>query len=178
MRVALLKHLNLMYARNADGTQGGGLPISFCYHEPVGYVRAAPGSWLSGRSDRFSVMALAHGTRQNVVGTAFADGTDNGMHENDSPSPGGGELGVFANQFVAMFNLTYNNYELTERPISAEDVPRSRRSSTVSAPRAGARPPSRWPSTGSAARSPPWPRTRSATASACSTPRPRSRARS
>jgi hypothetical protein len=123
VRVALLKHLNLFYARNADGTQGTGLPISFCYREPAGYVRATAGSWLSGRSDRYSVMALAHGSRQNVVGTAFADGNDNGMHENDSPSAGAGELGVFANQFVAMFNLTYNNHELVERPISAQDVP-------------------------------------------------------
>lgn len=123
VRVAMLKHLNLFYARNADGSQGTGLPISFSFYEPAGYGRAAPGSWLSGRSDRYSVMALAHGTRQNVVGTAFADANDNAVHENDSPSPTGGELGVFANQLVSMFNLTYNNYELTEQPVSADDVP-------------------------------------------------------
>jgi hypothetical protein len=123
VRVALLRHLNLMYARNAEGTQGTGLPITFTFREPAGYVHAAPGSWLAGRSDGYSVMALAYGSRINVVGTAFADASDNGQHENDSPSPGGGELGVFPNQLVGMFNLAYNNYELVDRPISADDVP-------------------------------------------------------
>jgi hypothetical protein len=122
VRAAMLRHVNLMYARNADGTRGSGLPVSFCWREPAGYVRASPGSWLSGRSDRYSVMAIAHGTRQNVVGTAFEDGADNGMHENDSPSAGGGELGVFPNQLVTMFNLTYNNHELVDRPVTAADV--------------------------------------------------------
>jgi hypothetical protein len=123
VRIALLRHLNLFYARNADGTQGTGLPITFCYHAPVGYSRAAPGSWLTGRGDRYSVMAVAHGTRLNVVGTAFEDAADNSVHENDSPSTGAGELGVFPNQLVGMFNLTYNNHELTDRPITSADVP-------------------------------------------------------
>ena len=81
-----------------------------------------PGTWLSGRSDRFSVMALRPGTRPNVVGTAFLDGESDAAHENDSP-PGAGELGVFPNQFVSLFNMTYNNWELTEHPITAADVP-------------------------------------------------------
>lgn len=122
VRLAMLRHLNLFYLRNADGSEGQGLLISFPYHAPAGHERPSAGSWLQGRSDRYSVMALAHGTRASVVGTAFQDGAANPVHENDTSAPGAGDLGVFANQFVDLFNMTYNNWELTERPITAADA--------------------------------------------------------
>jgi hypothetical protein len=124
VRLALLRHLNVFYLRNADGSQGeAGLLVSFPYRAPPGHERPVPGTSLDGRSDRYSVISLLHGTRQSVVGTAFLDGETNPLHENNTTAPGAGELGVFANQFVSLFNMTYNNWELTERPITAGDVP-------------------------------------------------------
>lgn len=123
VRVALLRHLNLLYGRNPDGTQGAGLPITFAFHEPAGRERPNAGSWLSGASWRYSVLALAHGTRTGVLGTAFTDSSTNALHENDTTAAGAGELGAFGNQMVGLFNLAFNNWDLTSRPIDAGDIP-------------------------------------------------------
>lgn len=123
VRVALLRHLNLLYGRNPDGSQGSGLPITFAFEEPSGRERPGTGSWLPGASWRYSVIALADGTRNGVLGTAFTDGASNALHENNTTASGSGELGAFGNQLVGLFNLAFNNWDLTTNPVCASDLP-------------------------------------------------------
>jgi hypothetical protein len=123
VRVALLRNLNRFYLREANGSRGAGLQISFPWAEPVGATRPADGSWLPGGAQRYSVIGVVHGSNAGVVGTAFTDGATNGSHEADVTSPGTGELGVFANRFVETVNYAWNNLELVWHPVGAADVP-------------------------------------------------------
>lgn len=123
LRVAMLRQLNLAFGRNADGTAGTGLPISFAFEAPAGFERPQAGSWLSGSGSRYSVIALVWGSRSGVLGTAFTDSTTNALHENNTTAAGAGELGVFANQVVTTFNVAYNNFDLLSRPLCDDDVP-------------------------------------------------------
>lgn len=122
LRIALTRQLNLAFGRNADGTAGSGLPISFAFEAPAGFERPQAGSWLAGSGTRYSVIALVWGSRLGVLGTAFTDSSTNALHENNTTAAGAGELGVFANQVVTTFNVAYNNYDLLSRPLCADDV--------------------------------------------------------
>jgi hypothetical protein len=122
MRVELLRQINPLFLRNADGTAGTGLPISFALHEPgAGYSKATPGNSLQGSPTHYSVMALIHGSNDGIVGTAFLDGPDNAWHENDTTSASL-ELGVFLDQITGIFNNAYGN-TLPFAPVGASDVP-------------------------------------------------------
>jgi len=122
-RVEVLRFLNPMFLRNADGSPGAqGLAISFPFKEPgAGYAKPANGNWLSGSPLRYSQLGLVHGSSNGVIGTAFLDSSTNGLHENDTTDTTL-ELGVFANQMVALFNSAYNN-TLVKSPVGPADVP-------------------------------------------------------
>lgn len=122
VRVALLRNLNRFYLRNADGTRGDGLPISFPWAEPVSASRPADGSWLPGGPNRYSVIGVLHGSNPGVIGTAFTDSTSNGSHECDITASGVGELGIFPNRFIETINYAWNNLELTWSPVNVADV--------------------------------------------------------
>jgi hypothetical protein len=121
VRLAMLRHLSLFFLRGADGSRAAGLPVSFPWAEPAGYVRPLDGSWISGGAGRYSVISIVHGSQPGILGTAFTDGTTNGNHENDTTAPGVGELGVFANRFVETVNRAYNNLTLVQAPLCDED---------------------------------------------------------
>jgi hypothetical protein len=88
----------------------------------VGWQRPADGSWLAGGPGRFSVISVVHGSTPGILGTAFADGTTNANHENDTTATGAGELGVFGNRFVETLNLAYNNLALLQSPLTPDDA--------------------------------------------------------
>ncbi len=120
-RVELLRQVNPMFLRNADGSEGSGLAITFPYVEPgAGYTKPAPADWLNGSPTRYSQMALTRGSDNGVIGTAFLDGSNNNSHENDTTS-GGVELGVFTNQITPIFNNAWGN-TLDNSPITNADI--------------------------------------------------------
>lgn len=122
IRIEVLRQLNPMFQRNADGTAGAsGLPITFPLYEPgSGYSKASEASSLVGSPTRYSVMGFTRGSQSGVIGTAFLDNASNGWHENDTTS-GSFELGVFANQIVPIVNSSYSN-PLPNSPVGAGDV--------------------------------------------------------
>jgi hypothetical protein len=121
-RLALLRRLNPMFERSADGSAGAqGLAITFPFNEPTqGYTKPSAASYLPGASTRYSQMAILDGTAAGVIGTAFLDSQDNDLHENDT-TDGGFELGVFTNQIAPIFNSTYDN-GLPSNPVNMGDV--------------------------------------------------------
>ncbi|MDF1702251.1 MAG: matrixin family metalloprotease [Planctomycetota bacterium] len=123
VRIEILRQLNPMFLRNADGTAGAqGLAITFPLDEPgAGYTKAAPASSLLGSPTRYSVMGFVRGSQTGVIGTAFLDQSTNGWHENDTTS-GSFELGVFTNQIVPIVNSSYSN-ALPANPVGAADIP-------------------------------------------------------
>ncbi len=121
IRVEMLRQLNPMFLRNADGSTGSGLAITFPFEEPgAGYTKPSAASTLSGSPTRYSQMAITHGSTSGVIGTAFLDSLTNNSHENDTTS-GTVELGVFPNQITPIFNSAYSN-TLDNNPITAGDV--------------------------------------------------------
>jgi len=121
-RVELLRHVNPMFLRNADGSEGTGLAITFPFSEPgAGFTKPAAGAWLGGAPTRYSQMAMTEGSQSGVIGTAFLDSADNGSHENDTTA-GSVELGIFMNQITGIFNNAYGN-TLDNNPVTAADVP-------------------------------------------------------
>jgi hypothetical protein len=124
VRRKTLARLNRHFGRNADGTQGTGLPVSFTMERPDAlYAAAAPGGWLTGQANRYSVISVGFGSQPYVVGTAFLDGPRNDVHENNTTGGGSGSLGVFPNQMTYVFNNVYQNRALPDAPIGAHDVP-------------------------------------------------------
>ena len=123
IHVEVLRQLNPMFLRNADGTAGAtGLAISFPFAEPgAGYSKATPANSLRGSPTRYSVMGFTHGSQSGVIGTAFLDGSSNGWHENDT-TDGSFELGVFANRIAPIVNSSYRN-PLPNDPVNASDIP-------------------------------------------------------
>ncbi len=120
-RIELLRQLNPMFLRNADGSEGSGLAITFPFEEPgAGYTKPSPGATLRGAPTRYSQMAISNGTLSGVIGTAFLDGASNDSHENDTTA-GSLELGVFTNQITPIFNSAWGN-TLDDFPITADDV--------------------------------------------------------
>lgn len=121
MRIEMLRQLNPMFLRNANGSTGSGLAITFPFEEPgAGYAKPSAASTLSGSPVRYSQMAITHGSTGGVIGTAFLDALSNNSHENDTTS-GTVELGVFPNQITPIFNGAYSN-TLDNNPITAADV--------------------------------------------------------
>ncbi|MDJ0523329.1 MAG: matrixin family metalloprotease [Planctomycetota bacterium] len=121
IRIEMLRQLNPMFLRNADGSEGSGLAITFPFEEPgAGYTKPAAATTMSGSPTRYSQMALTHGSTNGVIGTAFLDQLNNDSHENDT-SAGQIELGVFPNQIVSIFNGAYSN-TLDNNPITMADV--------------------------------------------------------
>ena len=121
-RIEILRQVNVMFLRNADGSAGAqGLPISFPFEEPgAGYTKPGNAGYLGGSPTRYSQMGLTHGSTNGVIGTAFVDGTLNPFHENDT-SDATMELGVFTNQIVPIFNGSYRS-TLDDNPITGADV--------------------------------------------------------
>jgi hypothetical protein len=124
VHVEILRQLNPLFLRGADGGAGvDGLPITFPFEEPgLGHSRPAAGSTLPGTSTRYSVMSLVWGSHAGLVGTAFLDGPANGAHENDTTTASAGELGVFVNRVVDIYNFVCFNDVLPNEPVTAADV--------------------------------------------------------
>jgi hypothetical protein len=123
LRIRFFAHLNQLFGRNPDGSPGTGLAISFPFERPEGHEAPQAGSWLPGASHRYSVMTVSHGSYQGTAGMAFLDDGNNTLHENNTPSASSGELGIFANQIVDLFNAVYGNRELPGTPVDASDAP-------------------------------------------------------
>ena len=119
----LLRELNLIYLRDADGSEGAdGLDISFPFEEPdaSSYTAPSPGSTLSGSSTRYSVMEFSDAVTQasGVLGVAFVD-RDNDRHEND----GGDDLGVLTDRVTSSFSGWQSGRLLDGEPITSADEP-------------------------------------------------------
>lgn len=125
LRLGVLRHLNTMFGRNADGSAGAeGLAISFTQELPEsGYERPAPGQWLSGAPHRYSVMAFVDGSSHGVVGTALTDSHLNSLHMHNAPGSSG-ELGVFLNRVTEVVSLVYHvgTGPLVRQPLAASDL--------------------------------------------------------
>jgi hypothetical protein len=122
-RVELLRQVNGLFLRNADGSPGDqGLAITFPFEEPgAGYLKPAAGSVISGSPVRYSQLGVTTGTLSGVIGTAFLDGATNSRHENDT-NDADDELGVFPNQITPIFNSSFGQ-PLSGTPVGAADLP-------------------------------------------------------
>lgn len=123
VRVTLLREINQIYLREADGAAGvDGLDISFPYLEPAAGSFTAPpeGSTLSGSAARYSIMELADqvGVGSGILGTAFVD-MDNDRHEHN----GGNTLGTFTDRVTGSFSSWQGSRELDANPVNPTDQP-------------------------------------------------------
>ncbi|MDA1194959.1 MAG: matrixin family metalloprotease [Planctomycetota bacterium] len=128
VQVEILRHINPLFLRNADGTAGpDGLPIAFAFSQPgAGYVAPAQGRFISGRANGFSVMALcAQSGARAATGVAFGDAVGNPNHEHNAPGGEFGELGVFVNTIADLVERMFPMYgsTLTDDAVSPADVP-------------------------------------------------------
>ncbi len=123
MRVQLLRELNLIYRRNADGSEGPtGLKISFPYDQPQAPTFTAPSVAQSafGAADKYSIMEIADAGSQSssVLGVAFLD-TGNPFHDHD----GGANLGVLIDHVTTFFSNVQSSRLITGNPINDNDIP-------------------------------------------------------
>jgi hypothetical protein len=100
----------------------GDLPISFPLDVPVGLVRPAAGSWLSGGPGQYGMISVMHSEHSGLLGLAFQDPL-NEVHESNTWAPGVGTLGVFPINAMSLFNGAYNNVALGSAPVNESDVP-------------------------------------------------------
>ena len=122
VRRTMLTELGRFFGREADGSAGDGLAISFPLERPAGpYVAPAPGTYASGGSNRYNVIGVLHGTSRSVLGAAFADNASNALVENNSTSPDLGELGVFVNRVAFNYNAAFQNSTLPADPLGPAD---------------------------------------------------------
>jgi hypothetical protein len=116
----ILRELNVRFGRDADGRIGDGLPITFPDALPAGYERPVAGSFLSGGTQRYSVIGIHSSITSPALGMAFVDVSTNDLHENNT-THAGGELGVFVNHTVGALNGVYGD-DLARQPIDDGDV--------------------------------------------------------
>ena len=121
VRVTILRELNLIYLREADGSQGDeGLEISFPFDEPDAATYSAPsaGGTLGGSPTNYSIMEFADAVSQapGVLGVAILDG-NNDRHEHD----GGDALGVLTDRVTSSF-LNWQSSRLLDEPLTADDT--------------------------------------------------------
>ena len=122
VRRTMLTELGRFFGREADGSAGTGLAISFPLERPASpYVAPAPGTYASGGSNRYNVIGVLHGTSRSVLGAAFADNASNALVENNSTSPDLGELGVFVNRVAFNYNAAFQNSTLPADPLGPAD---------------------------------------------------------
>ena len=127
LKVEILRHINPLFHRNADGTpRADSLAISFAFERPgAGYVAPAAGTFASGRSNGYSVMALCDQSGGlAAMGVAFGDAIGNPNHEHNTPGGAYGELGVFVNFIAESVGNNFRLYgkELRDTPVDADDV--------------------------------------------------------
>jgi len=120
VRLEILRQLDRLYLR--DGAEDGGLPVSFPYHEPgAGYAKPTPGSWSRAAPGRYNEISIVDAASAGgPLGTAFIDGADNALVENDTSS-GGLLLGVFADRMLPHFQYYYRS-SLSTKPIAERDL--------------------------------------------------------
>ena len=128
VRVAILRRLNEMYLRNADGTSGAsGLAISFPLTRPgAGYVAPTAGGYAPARANHYSVMCVCdQDGNLSALGMAIGDGSSNPGSENNSPGGAMGQLGVFVNYIAETVERTYRLHgdALRRAPVAADDMP-------------------------------------------------------
>jgi len=122
VRKVMLTELGTFFGRNADGSPGTGLPVSFPMDRPgSAYVAPAPGAWAAGAPNRYNVIGVVNGTSPGVLGMAFRDDPVNSLVENDTTSSALGEMGVFANQIAHFYNASFQNNALPADPIGLAD---------------------------------------------------------
>lgn len=126
VKLEILRELNPMFGREADGTPGvSGLPIAFAFERPgAGFVTPTAGTTISGRANGYSVMALCDRLANNgAVGTAFGDSVGNSNHEHNGAGAVG-ELGVFVNIVAQTVQYSYGQYGtlLRGEPVNADDM--------------------------------------------------------
>lgn len=128
VRLRVLRTLNTMYLRNADGTEGAsGLAISFPLVRPgSGYAAPGPGGHVTRRANGYSVMSLCDQSGSlGAYGVAYIDGATNARHEHNAPGGPAGELGVFVNFVADAVGRAYrrHNAEFEQTPVNAADIP-------------------------------------------------------
>ena len=127
-RIAVLRHLNEFFLRDASGEWGpAGMGISFPYYAPAApYSAPAPGTQTSGSSARYSVMAVCENAQYGQLGAAILDtgAPANGRQENNSPGGALGNLGVFINRITDNAIYAYDDHGdmLMSEPIHAGDT--------------------------------------------------------
>lgn len=124
LRREILAATNLLFLRNADGSQGpNGLEITLPFDEPQApHFAPGNGNVASPATNQFNVLSVISGGDPGVLGTAYLDSTDNDWQENDTTSAQGGTLGVFLDEMVPIFNAAYGNNTLPATPVNANDV--------------------------------------------------------
>jgi hypothetical protein len=128
-RVAVLRHLNPFFRRDASGEWGeAGMGISFPYYAPSApYAAPAPGTQMSGSSSRYNVMAICENAQYGQLGAAILDSagsTMNAGQENNSPGGPLGNLGIFINRITDNAIYAYDDHGdlLMAAPINAGDT--------------------------------------------------------
>lgn len=127
VQLEILRHINPLFGRTPDGeVTEDALAISFAFERPgAGYVAPAGGTFIAGRPNAYSVMALCNQSgAMAAMGVAFADVVGNANHEHNAPGGAYGELGVFVN-FVSesvgnIFRL--HGSTLVDAPVHDGDV--------------------------------------------------------
>lgn len=121
VRRSMLAALNEYFGRDADGSPGVGLDISFPFTRPQApYATPAEGAWTAGAPGLYNTISLVCGPNHSMLGRAFVDDHANSLVENDT-STADGELGAFVDSISYGFNALFQNNWLPESPIGPAD---------------------------------------------------------
>lgn len=123
-RIEVLRHINPLFLRNADGSAGPeALGISFPFEELSGYLTPQSGGRAGAQPYAYNVMAVVDTGLLGIFGSAYVDAVGNPELEHNAP---GGEypLGVFVNRIADYVVQAFDDYgpELTRQPVRASDI--------------------------------------------------------
>ncbi|MDJ0974325.1 MAG: hypothetical protein QNJ98_07700 [Planctomycetota bacterium] len=123
-RIEVLRHINPLFLRNADGTgDAEALGISFPFEDLPGYVTPESGGRVRAQPYAYNVMSLIDTNVLGIFGAAYVDAVGNPDLEHNGP---GSDhlLGVFVNRIADYVVVGFDDYgpELVNQPVRESDI--------------------------------------------------------
>ena len=123
-RVEVLRHINPLFLRNADGTgDAEALGISFPFEDLAGYLTPESGGRVRAQPYAYNVMTVIDTNVLGIFGSAYVDAVGNYDLEHNGP---GSEylLGVFVNRIADYVVVGFDDYgpELPSQPVRESDL--------------------------------------------------------
>ena len=124
-RLQILRDLNEIYLREADGTAGSdGLAISFPFicPDPFRYAVPRPGQTFPASTAGYSVLQVTTARGDTASGRAFLDFGNDSYENNGGGHPNGRPLGVYCDYAAISFGSWQTGRVLTGQPVGLADL--------------------------------------------------------